>query len=86
MSDETCSCQLVSIELTAFLSSLDDLAVLAGPREERRDCEQLRQSDGINGIHSPIFGDQCGWRKGPAHLQGRQQGAVRREGKQWIGT
>jgi len=64
MSDETCSCQLVSIELTAFLSSSDDLAVLTGPREERRDCEQLGQRYGINGIHSPIFGDQSCCRKG----------------------
>ena len=64
MSDETCSCQLVSIELTTFLSSSDDLAVLAGPGEERRDCEQLRESDGINGIHPHIFGHQCGCMKG----------------------
>jgi hypothetical protein len=58
MSDETCSCQRLSIQLTAFLSSSDDLAVLTGPCKERRHREQLRQSDGINGIHSPIFGHQ----------------------------
>jgi hypothetical protein len=57
MLDETCTCPLVSIELTAFLSSSHDLAVLTGPCKERRDREQLRQGDGIHGIHTHIFGD-----------------------------
>ncbi len=51
MADETCTCQLVSIEPTAFRSSSNDLAVLTGPCQERRHCEQLRESDGIWGIH-----------------------------------
>jgi hypothetical protein len=59
MTDEACGCPLVSIDLTAFLSSSHDLAVLTGRCQERRHCEQLRQRDGINGIHSPIFGHQA---------------------------
>ncbi len=54
MSDETYRCQLVSIELTASLSSSDDLAGLTGPCQERPHCEQLRQGDGIDGIH-PLY-------------------------------
>ena len=64
MSDEIFGSQPLSIDLAAQPSSSDDLAVLAGPREERRDCEQLGQRQVINGIHSPIFGHQGGRGKG----------------------
>jgi len=77
MTDETCACQLVSINLTAFLSSSDDLAVLTRPCKERRHDEQLNEGEAINGIHPPYFRSLERLRERAALLQGRPQGVMR---------